>query len=119
MNENTNSTDKDQAITITPAAVDEIRRLLTEESEKNLFLRIGVAAGGCSGMSYMMAFDMNEAEHDRQFDYDGLKVVVDARALPYLNGSILDYKKGMLGGGFHFSNPNASRSCGCGSSFTC
>lgn len=119
MSENSISSDKDRAVTITETAIAEIKRLLQQESESELFLRIGVAAGGCSGMSYVMAFDNNLAEHDRQFDYDGLKVVVDSRALPYLSGSTLNYKGGMLGGGFQFENPNAHRSCGCGSSFTC
>ena len=70
-------------------------------------------------MSYVMAFDNQKASQDEEFNYDGVRVVVDGRALPYLNGSVLDYKGGMLGGGFQFENPNASRSCGCGSSFTC
>ena len=119
MLDNSISSDKDRAVTITDTAIAEIKRLLDQESDPDLFLRIGVAAGGCSGMSYVMAFDNKLAEHDRQFDYHGLKVVVDSHALPYLTGSVLDYKGGMLGGGFHFSNPNARRSCGCGSSFTC
>jgi len=119
MNENPTSANKNQAITITAAAIDEIKRLLSLESATDLFLRIGVVAGGCSGMSYMMAFDQKPAEHDLEYDYDGLKVVVDSRMLPHLNGSVLDYRKGLLGGGFQFENPNASRSCGCGNSFTC
>ncbi|UCG63061.1 MAG: iron-sulfur cluster assembly accessory protein [Candidatus Zixiibacteriota bacterium] len=119
MSDNSISSHKDPAVTITDTAISEIKRLLQQESNPNLFLRIGVAAGGCSGMSYVMAFDNNPGEHDRQFDYNGLKVVIDGRALPYLTGSVVDYKGGMLGGGFHFSNPNARRSCGCGSSFTC
>jgi iron-sulfur cluster assembly protein len=66
-----------------------------------------------------MAFDNNSSELDREFDFDGVKVRVDLKALMYLKGSELDYESGMLGGGFKFSNPNAKRSCGCGSSFTC
>jgi iron-sulfur cluster assembly protein len=119
MNDNSMSANQDHAITITSTAVDEIKRLLSRESEKDLFLRIGVAPGGCSGMSYLMAFDHNQAEHDHLYDYDGLKVVIDSRVLSHLKGSILDYKMGLLGGGFQFENPNARRSCGCGSSFTC
>ena len=113
------SSDKNQTVTITPAAIAEIKRLIEQEKAQDIFLRIGVAAGGCSGMSYMMAFDNQLGEHDRQFDFDNLKVVMDSRAMPYLAGSVLDYKGGMLGGGFQFENPNAKRSCGCGSSFTC
>lgn len=119
MPDNRLSADSEKVISITDTAVVEIKRLLEQEGDSALFLRIGVSAGGCSGMSYVMAFDTEGQEHDQQFDYSGLKVVVDSRALPYLSGSILDYKGGMLGGGFQFENPNAKRSCGCGSSFTC
>lgn len=119
MPDNILSTDSEKVIAITDTAVSEIKRLLEQEADSGLFLRIGVSAGGCSGMSYVMAFDTEAQQHDRHFDYDGLKVVVDSRALPYLSGSLLDYKGGMLGGGFQFENPNAKRSCGCGSSFTC
>ena len=109
----------DQLVTITPSAVTELKRLLAEENDNNLFLRLGVSAGGCSGMSYSMGFDDNPSDMDREFDFDGLKVRVDLKALRYIKDSTLDYKGGMLGGGFQFSNPNAKRSCGCGSSFTC
>jgi iron-sulfur cluster assembly protein len=111
--------DTQQIINITPSAVGELKRLLTEENEDGLFLRLGVAAGGCSGMSYTMAFDTNASDMDRVFDFDGLPVRVDLKALRYIKDSTLDFKGGMLGGGFSFSNPNAKRSCGCGSSFTC
>lgn len=108
-----------EIITVTPSAVEEVKRLMAEERTEGLFLRLGVAAGGCSGMSYSMAFDNEKKEFDREFDFGGLKVVVELRALNYLQGTILDYKGGLMGGGFSFSNPNATRSCGCGSSFSC
>lgn len=107
------------AIIITPVAVDEIKRLKAMEQNPSIFLRLGVSSGGCSGMSYAMAFEDNPRETDEVFDFDGLSVRVDSRELPYLRGCTLDYKGGMLGGGFQFSNPNAKRSCGCGTSFTC
>ncbi len=122
MSEITNSPEKsapEQVINITPAATVEIARLISEEKENNVFLRLGVAAGGCSGMSYSMAFETNAGEFDRVFDCEGFKVHVDLKALRYIKDCTLDYKSGMLGGGFQFSNPNAKRSCGCGSSFTC
>jgi len=112
-----NSTE--QIITVTPEAATEVQRLLDQEKDESLFLRLAVSAGGCSGMSYSMAFDSNPSELDRVFDFNGLTVRVDLKALMYLKGCILDYEGGMLGGGFKFSNPNAKRSCGCGSSFTC
>jgi iron-sulfur cluster assembly protein len=119
MAENPASVNIKQVVTITPAAVEEIKRLMAEEKEDNLYLRLGVSAGGCSGMSYTMAFDTKKREFDREMDFDGVKVLVDLKALMYLAGTTLDYKGGLMGGGFAFHNPNAKRSCGCGSSFTC
>lgn len=108
-----------ELLQITPAAIEELKRLLAHEGKPDLFLRLGVTAGGCSGMSYSMEFDSNRSEMDREFDFDGLKVLVDLKALLQLSGTTLDYKGGLLGGGFAFSNPKAKRSCGCGSSFSC
>ena len=119
MTQDTQPSTNSQIITVTPSAIEEARRLLAEEKGDNVFLRLGVASGGCSGMSYTMSFDDRASDLDREFDFDGLKVRVDLKALRYLKDCTLDYKGGMLGGGFHFSNPNAKRSCGCGSSFTC
>ena len=119
MADNSKEATQDQIITVSPSAVAEVKRLLDQEEDKSLFLRLGVSAGGCSGMSYSMAFDNQASDLDRVFDFDGLQVRVDLKALMYLKGSVLDYEGGMLGGGFKFSNPNAKRSCGCGTSFTC
>lgn len=105
-------------VTITEAAADEIKRLRSLEKETPPYLRLGVMAGGCSGMSYSMAFETEKSEVDREFDYFGLRVLVDMKALMYLSGTTLDFKSGLMGGGFNFSNPKAKRSCGCGSSFT-
>jgi iron-sulfur cluster assembly protein len=118
MTEDTKTT-PEQAVLVTPDAIAELKRLISEEKESGMFVRIGVASGGCSGMSYSMAFDNNPSDMDREYDFDGLKVRVDLKALMYLTGTTIDYKSGLLGGGFAFSNPNAKRSCGCGSSFTC
>ncbi|MBD3403976.1 iron-sulfur cluster assembly accessory protein [candidate division GN15 bacterium] len=109
----------EQVITITPAAVEELKRLRDEEKEPNLFVRVGVTSGGCSGMAYAMEFDNEPQDVDRVFDFDGLEVRVDMKALAYIKGATVDYKGGLLGGGFSFTNPNAKRSCGCGTSFTC
>lgn len=108
-----------ELIQITPSAIGEIKRLMSQEGQPDLFLRLGVNSGGCSGMSYSMEFDSKQLEFDREFDFDGLKVRVDLKALMVLSGTTLDYKGGLLGGGFAFSNPKAKRSCGCGSSFSC
>lgn len=114
----TTQTGSPDLIYLTPAAVSEIKRLMVQENQPDLFLRIGVTAGGCSGMSYSMAFDSKRSDLDREFDFDGLKIRVDLRALLHLAGTTLDFKGGLLGGGFAFSNPKAKRSCGCGSSFS-
>jgi iron-sulfur cluster assembly protein len=119
MSEQTQANTTEQVIFVTPSAVEEVKRLIADEKESDLFLRLGVSAGGCSGMSYSMAFDNNRSPFDREFDFDGLKVRVDLKALMYLSGTTLDYKGGLMGGGFQFSNPKAKRSCGCGSSFSC
>ncbi len=118
MTEQTKVGNTTDIVELTPSAIEEVKRLITLEKEDNLYLRLGVAAGGCSGMSYTMAFDSNKNQFDREFDYDGVKVIVELRELRHLSGTVLDYKGGMLGGGFEFQNPNAKRSCGCGSSFS-
>ena len=118
MSEETKTT-PDRGVHITEAAVEEIKRLLGQEKIEDPYLRIGVAAGGCSGMSYAMAVETEKSEHDLEYDHSGLRILIDSRALPHLAGTTLDYKGGMLGGGFSFDNPNARRSCGCGTSFSC
>lgn len=119
MSEQTQANTTEQVIFLTPSAIVEVKRLLADEKECDLFLRLGVSAGGCSGMSYSMAFDNNPSPFDREFEFDGLKVRVELKALMHLSGTTLDYKGGLTGGGFQFSNPKAKRSCGCGSSFSC
>lgn len=117
MTNQTNPSATQPVITLTSTAVAEVKRLMAQEKSEDLFLRLSVAAGGCSGMSYAMAFDNSPSEFDREFDFDGLKVRVDLKALMYLAGSTVEFKGG-LRGGFEFHNPNAKRSCGCGTSFT-
>jgi len=113
------SRQEEVAIKLTPGAVEEVRRLIALEKEENLFLRLGLSSGGCSGLSYTMTFDNTTSESDSEFEFDGLKVKVDQKSLSHLAGTVIDYKSGLMGGGFQFSNPNATRSCGCGSSFSC
>ena len=93
--------------------------LLRDQQDKDLCLRVGVRQGGCSGMSYMMDFeDLNSIrEDDEVFDYEGFKIVSDRKSILYLYGLQLDYSNAMIGGGFQFTNPNASQTCGCGKSF--
>jgi len=80
-------------------------------------LRVGVKGGGCSGMSYTLGFDATSKELDRIYETQGVKVFVDPKSLFYLMGVTLDYSDGLNGRGFTFNNPNATKTCGCGSSF--
>ncbi|MCH8556471.1 MAG: iron-sulfur cluster assembly accessory protein [Balneolia bacterium] len=98
--------------------IEEIR--LAENRTDQCLLRIGVAGGGCSGLSYKLDFDesgANEEKKDKVFESHGIKIVVDMRSFLYLAGTELDYTDGLQGKGFHFINPNASRTCSCGESF--
>ncbi|NQX68816.1 hypothetical protein BC351_17790 [Paenibacillus ferrarius] len=104
-------------INISESATDKIKELLASEESSNLFLRLGVKAGGCSGFSYGMGFDDEQKDDDKVFDIHGLKVVVDDDSSKYLYGVEIDYTDAGMGGGFSINNPNAVASCGCGSSF--
>lgn len=104
-------------VNISEAAGDKIQEMLAAEETPNLFLRIGVQEGGCSGFSYGMGFDDEKHDDDQELDVRGLKVVVDAESSKYLNGLEIDWKESAMGGGFTINNPNAVATCGCGSSF--
>ncbi len=104
-------------ILVTETAVKEIKKILSQQAP-GTFLRIGVKGGGCSGLSYLMNLDTQMGELDRPFMFGDVKVVVDAKALMYLNGLTLDYTGDLCKGGFRFKNPQAKRSCGSGSSFS-
>lgn len=104
-------------IVLTEKAASEVKRLLEKENRPELGLRIGVRPGGCSGMSYMLGFDTAQ-EADQIQDVQGVKVYLDAQSAPYLDGTELDYQDGLQGKGFTFQNPKATRSCGCGESFS-
>ncbi|SCW30887.1 iron-sulfur cluster assembly protein [Paenibacillus tianmuensis] len=105
-------------IKISETACDKIKEMLAaEEAAPNLFLRVGVKEGGCSGFSYGMGFDDNEQEGDKVMDIHGLKVVVDEESAKYLYGVEIDFQDTGIGGGFSIHNPNAVATCGCGSSF--
>lgn len=109
----------ERVINITPKALLTLQDLLSKDPSKPL-LRMGVKAGGCSGMSYVMDFitenDINTDDHE-EF-YEGIRCVVDPKSLLFLYGLQLDYSDELIGGGFKFMNPNAESSCGCGSSFS-
>lgn len=104
-------------IELTPAAVTEVKRLLAERGQPEALVRFGVAAGGCSGLQYSMDFAPEAGENDRVFQWGDLRIACDTASEPYLQGVTVDFSRAVLGGGFKFLNPNAKRSCGCGTSF--
>ncbi|HMN70084.1 MAG TPA: iron-sulfur cluster insertion protein ErpA [Bdellovibrionales bacterium] len=105
-------------IQVSETAAKRIKALKAEDgAASDSFLRVFVKRGGCSGFSYKMEFDTEIKEGDKSFEMNGAKVVVDGKSLLYLLGMVLDYEGGLNGKGFIFSNPNATKTCGCGSSF--
>ena len=105
-------------ITLTESAAKKVKELVEAEGNSELALRVAVRPGGCSGFSYEMFFDSEFASDDQKADYNGVKVVVDSASLEFLGGAQLDYKEGLMGAGFTVNNPNTTRSCGCGQSFS-
>ena len=106
------------ALVLTEKAAKQVKELMKAQSLENVYLRMGVKGGGCSGLSYSLEFDSELGPHDKEFEIDGIKVVVDKKSYLYLNGTTLDYVKQGLTGGFTFVNPQAKSSCGCGTSFS-
>lgn len=105
-------------VTLTPAAIQEVKRLQEVQGMGSTALRLGVKGGGCSGLSYTVNFDTEVGPHDQSYEVEGVRVIVDMKSAIYLQGTQLDYQKDMLSGQFKFSNPNAAKSCGCGESFS-
>lgn len=107
-----------EIVVITPRAVQEINRIKLENNIADTHaLRLGVKGGGCSGMSYVLAFDEKPRTGDAVYEIEGITVYVDPKSLFYLSGTTLDFSDGLNGRGFVFNNPHAARTCGCGSSF--
>jgi iron-sulfur cluster assembly accessory protein len=112
-------TDASQVFNLTDSAVDKVKTLIAaEDTADTLVLRVAVRPGGCSGFSYEMFFDSDVADDDIRTELDGVTVVIDPASQPHLKGATLDFKDGLQGAGFHITNPNAQRSCGCGQSFS-
>lgn len=103
-------------ITVTDAAFQQLQTIVAEQDDQNKGLRIFVESGGCAGMQYGMTLDLPQ-DGDELFQRDGVKVIVDPQSLSYLRGSTVDYSDDLAGAGFRIKNPNAVRSCGCGTSF--
>ncbi len=104
-------------LTITEAANHRVKEMMKEQGADNLFLRVGVKGGGCTGLTYGMGFDEEKKEEDTFFESDGIQVIIDKESEPLLRDVVIDYKQNMMGGGFAIENPNAIATCGCGSSF--
>ena len=109
-----------EGIAITPKAVAKIRVAMAKEniSPEEGGLRLGVQGGGCSGLTYNLRFDTHPRERDRVFNFDGVRVFVDPKSFVYLHGMTLDWEETLMHQGFAFKNPNAQKSCGCGTSFS-
>lgn len=103
---------------VTASAVAKVRSLVEEEGNPDLKLRVFVTGGGCSGFQYGFTFDEQMAEDDTVIEKDGVKVLVDALSIQYVQGSQVDYEEGLQGSKFSITNPNAKTTCGCGASFS-
>jgi len=115
------------AVTLTEKAAKEVSKIIDEqlagarengEAPKSLYLRVGVKGGGCSGFSYSLDLTESKREEDEAWEQHGVEVICDPKSHLYLNGTTVDFKDEIMGRGFVFSNPNATSSCGCGSSFS-
>jgi iron-sulfur cluster assembly protein/iron-sulfur cluster insertion protein len=111
-------TDQAAVFTLTDAAAAKVAELIAREEADELALRVAVRPGGCSGLSYEMFFDTEVSADDQVSEFGGVRVAIDAASLPHLTGATLDYKDGLQGAGFSIENPNVTRSCGCGQSFS-
>ena len=105
-------------IILTPTATTKVKEIMAQQNPVPAGLRVGVVGGGCSGFSYSMQFENAPGLMDKVFEFDGVKVFVDATSVMYLNGCRVDYVETLEGAGFKFENPNVKSTCGCGSSFS-
>lgn len=107
-------------IKVSDYAKEKAIQLMTEDgfSPAEDYIRVGVKSGGCSGLEYVLKFDNQKADTDQIFEDNGIKIIIDKKSILYLAGTTLEYSGGLNGKGFVFNNPNASRTCGCGESFS-
>jgi iron-sulfur cluster assembly protein len=108
----------DGSITVTEKASDHLKNVMKNEGKDGFALRMGVEGGGCSGMTYKMSFDKKQGEFDKVFESSGLNIFCDLKSWLYIKDITIDFSDDMLNGGFKITNPNAERSCGCGTSFS-
>ena len=105
-------------IEVTEKAAQVLRQQMEKEKRPDAIVRLAVKGGGCSGLTYDLSFEQTPREYDKTFESQGLKMVVDKKSYIFLDGTVLDYTSSLMGSGFQFKNPNAKKSCGCGTSFT-
>ncbi len=108
---------KTPPVNLTPTAISKVKEIMAQQNPLPAGLRVGVVGGGCSGFSYSMSFENEAGMMDKVYEFDGLKVFVDATSVMYLQGATVDYVETLEGAGFKFENPNVKSTCGCGSSF--
>jgi len=113
------TTDAPSTVKLSESAAREIKKIIAEQELdlSKVRLRVGVKGGGCSGFSYLLDLTEAQKETDEEFDINGVKIIVDPKSMLYLSGTEIDFKDEIMGRGFVFKNPNATSSCGCGSSF--
>ena len=110
---------KKPPVELTEAAVRQVRVILARQNNPNAFLRVGVRGGGCTGLSYVLNVETEKSDWDTEYEIEGVPVVIDKKSKLYLYGTTLDFDTdNLLEGGFTFKNPNAAKTCGCGTSFT-
>jgi len=105
-------------LVLTERAIEQLKRLMARDKREGCGLRVSVADGGCSGFSYKLDFDKEQKPGDKVLEQGGIKIYIDGASAPYLAGTIIDFAASLYGGGFKFSNPNATGTCGCGTSFS-
>ncbi len=109
---------KNAPLNLTASAIAKVKEIMAQQAPVPTGLRVGVVGGGCSGFSYSMQFENGAGAMDKTFEFEGLKVYIDATSLMYLQGASVDYIETLEGAGFKFENPNVKSTCGCGSSFS-
>jgi iron-sulfur cluster assembly accessory protein len=112
------SAQQSQSVTITSKAAEKVSEFMKQEGNTSLYLRVYVSGGGCSGLSYGMGFEEKPDEDDSVIEQNGVKVLVDTYSQRHLNGANIDYVESLMGSGFKINNPNVTKSCSCGHSFS-
>tara|TARA_Y100001960_G_C14653179_1_gene816990 strand:- start:159 stop:515 length:357 start_codon:yes stop_codon:yes gene_type:complete len=107
-----------ETIELTEKAANRVKAILSSEKKEGFALRVAVTDGGCSGMNYNISFDDNQEEFDKVYEMHGVKIFCDLKSWLYVKGTTIDFSDDLLSGGFKIDNPNANRTCGCGTSFS-